>query len=63
MSKGYEFLNNSVQIYVEWDDSCTSTGWKFVDEITGIAKCVTLGFLVRENKKYITNNQPAIKYW
>lgn len=44
-------------LYVEWVDSCSNTGrvWKSRENTKrDVAKCVTLGFIVEENDRFIT---------
>lgn len=43
-------------VYIEWDDSFTTTSWGDLEEVQKIerAKCLSVGFLVSETKKEIT---------
>ncbi len=44
-------------VEVEWVDSCSLSGWRDVEEHrehNGIAKCATVGYLLRSNRKEVT---------
>jgi hypothetical protein len=41
-------------VFIEWIDSCTSdTDWKDIRNAKGITHCYSVGFKVKETKKYI----------
>ncbi len=45
-------MTTDTLIYVEWNDSAATHGWITTEELQrlpGIAKCKTVGFLVRES--------------
>jgi len=42
--------------YIEWWDACTEHGWMELEELkddNSLTKCVTLGFIVKENEHCI----------
>jgi hypothetical protein len=48
-------MKNTI-IYIEWNDSSATHGWietDQIDNLPGVAKCKTIGFLVKETKQEI----------
>lgn len=42
------------KVYVEWFDAFSDMGWKSPSEIDSHLVCITIGFLVKEDKDGIT---------
>lgn len=41
-------------VLIEWIDSCTTnTQWKKINDVSGIVKCYSVGFVVKKTKEYI----------
>ena len=41
-------------VLIEWIDACTTnTKWKNINDVSGIVKCYSTGFLVKKTKEYI----------
>jgi hypothetical protein len=47
-------MENKRVIYIEWVDAVGIDGWQRLDYELHPAVCVSIGFLVSENDKYIT---------
>lgn len=41
-------------VYVEWRDAVSTQGWEDLGYRASPAKCTTVGFLVKNRKKYVT---------